>query len=218
MNNVGDWSSYIIYFFAYGASLAAFSFSSIYWLRGLTVFSSLLFMVYYFIYPADPLWMDILAEISMVVLNLVMLLILISKQRKIHMTADEREVFEAFFGGFSKFEFFKLIKKGKWLNLKVGHKIINKDTDLNDVYFLYNGRLNVQLENDKVVELSDGYFVGERSFATQERANADVVVTVPSKVIAWKQVELRDLLKRNPAMKNSFDSLLYQDLAKKLYS
>lgn len=214
---MGSWISYVVYIVAYCASFAAFSFNSIYWLRGLTIFSSFLFVLYYYIFPVEPLWIDIIAESGMVIINLLMIMRIMNQRKAMSFTEEEKEVYEAFFSNFSSFEFYKLIRKGRWVNVSAGKKLIAKDEPVHDVYFIYNGRLSVRLKNGEVVELSDGFFVGERSFETRELANADVNVLQSSRLISWKQEELHDLLNRNPAMKNSFDSMLHKDLAKKLY-
>lgn len=54
------------------------------------------------------------------------------------------------------------------------------------------------------------------SFTLEQAANADVIVSVPTRILYWPQDILQDLLKRNPAMKNAVEAMITQDLAKKL--
>ena len=212
-----DYILYIIYAMAYGASILAFSFNSIYWLRGLTIFSSILFAIYYFFFPAEPLWIDIVAEISMVLVNLFMIFLILSRQRNMNFSAEENEVYEAFFSKLSPFQFYKLIRICKWQSLKAGRRLISKGEELDKFYFIYNGVLTITRGENIIKDLSDGYFVGERSFGTKEVANADVTTKVATRLISWNQEEVRDLLKRNPAMRDQFNAILIQDLSKKLY-
>ena len=88
----GEWVYYLIYFIAYGAALAAFSFNSILWLRIFTVISSLFYVIYYFTFPVEPLWLDILTEGSLVVVNVVMLVTLTIRHRTMRFTKEEEEL------------------------------------------------------------------------------------------------------------------------------
>mgnify|MGYP000498027432 CR=1 FL=1 len=85
------------------------------------------------------------------------------------------------------------------------------------IYFIYDGSLNVETQTMEIVTLDSGHFVGERSFHTHEVANATVIAEQDTRVVEWRQDELRKLLKRNPSMLKDFNSALHHDLVKKLY-
>jgi len=211
-----SWPSYLIYAIAYGMSVAAFSFNSITVLRILTVISSTCYALYYFIFPTDPLWLDIVTESVLVVINIVMLLYLWSKQRQLLFNTEEKEIHKAIFSTLTPFQFFKLMKSASWVNIAENIKLLGKGDPVNSIYFIYNGKANVVLSPDRNVELADGYFIGERSFTLGNISNADVYTSKPSRMVQWKQADLKDLFKRNPELQKSFNDIISMDMAKKL--
>ena len=73
---------------------------------------------------------------------------------------------------------------------------------------IYNGTVNVTVDRAKVAELKDGQFVGEMSFLTEKPATATCVVKHDSEVLVWKQQQFKELLKRNPSLYFTIQSLL----------
>ncbi|MDH3245755.1 MAG: cyclic nucleotide-binding domain-containing protein [Saprospiraceae bacterium] len=211
-----SWPSYLLFASAFGLSVAAFSSSSIIVLRTLTIISSICYAFYYFIFPADPLWLDIMTECILIIINGVMLIYLYARHQKISFNKEEKEIYQAIFSSLTPFQFFKLIKSAKWVNFAKNIKLLSKDSVVESIYFIYNGKAKVVLGPHREVELSDGYFIGERSFSLGQRANADVITTQPSKMLRWSQEELKDLFSRNPQLERSFKNVISQDMAKKL--
>ena len=63
---------------------------------------------------------------------------------------------------------------------------------------IYNGTVDVVVDDKKVAELKDGQFVGEMSFLTEKPATATCVVKHDTELLVWKQDQFKELLKRNP--------------------
>ena len=211
-----SWPSYLIYAIAYAMSVAAFSFNSINVLRILTIISSSCYALYYFIFPTDPLWLDILTESVLVIINVFMLLYLWSKQRQLIFNVEEKEIHHAIFSSLTPFQFFKLIKCATWVTLAENIKLLTRGETVKSIYFIYNGEAQVVLSPDRQVELADGYFIGERSFTLGHISNADVYTSKPSRMVQWKHDDLKELFKRNPDLKRSFSDIISIDMAKKL--
>ena len=72
--------------------------------------------------------------------------------------------------------------------------------------------MDVAVDGEKVAELKDGQFVGEMSFLTEKSATADCIVKHNSECLVWKQKEFKELLKRNPSLYYSIQSLLSNQL------
>ena len=64
----------------------------------------------------------------------------------------------------------------------------------------------------KVAELKDGQFVGEMSFLTEKSATATCIVKHDTECLVWKQPEFKELLKRNPSLYYTIQSLLSNQL------
>ena len=81
-----------------------------------------------------------------------------------------------------------------------------------DLILIYNGTVDVMVSDKKVAELRDGQFVGEMSFLTEKSATATCVVKHDTECLVWKQPEFKDLLKRNPSLYYTIQSLLSNQL------
>ena len=72
--------------------------------------------------------------------------------------------------------------------------------------------VDVLVNDKKVAELKDGQFVGEMSFLTEKPATATCVVKHDTELLVWRQREFKELLKRNPSLYYSIQSLLSAQL------
>ncbi len=211
-----DLTYYIIYLIAFATSASAFSFNSIVWLRVLSAISSFCYVLYYFLFPSEPLWLDIITEGSLIIINVFMLFSASYKKSKVKFTEDEEEIFAAYFSRFSAFQFFKLMRIAIWEDFKTNDLLIEKGKTVEHLYFIYNGTALVQLNSNKNIPLEDGAFIGELSFSLSAPATADVRILNPSRIVCWNQTELKSLLKRNPRLKTHLNTLITEDLAHKL--
>ena len=80
------------------------------------------------------------------------------------------------------------------------------------------GTLDVVVGKKKVAELRDGQFVGEMSFLTEKPATATCIVKHPCECLVWKQKEFKELLKRNPSLYFTIQSLLSAQVSQNLVS
>ena len=74
------------------------------------------------------------------------------------------------------------------------------------------------MDGKKVVELKDGQFIGEMSFLTEKPATATCIVKHDSEVLVWKQEQFKELLKRNPSLYFTIQSLLSAQVSSALVS
>ncbi len=81
-----------------------------------------------------------------------------------------------------------------------------------DLHLIYNGTVDVIVKDDTVAELKDGQFVGEMSFLTEKPATATCKVKHDAELLVWRQREFKELLKRNPSLYYSIQSLLSAQL------
>ena len=78
--------------------------------------------------------------------------------------------------------------------------------------------IDVVVNGEKVAELRDGEFVGEMSFLTEKSATATCIVKHDSECLVWKQREFKELLKRNPSLYFTIQSVLSAQVSDKLVS
>ena len=96
--------------------------------------------------------------------------------------------------------------------------IITQGKPVNDLILIYNGLVDVIVNDKKVAELKDGQFVGEMSFLTEKPATATCIVKHDTECMVWDQEGFKDLLKRNPSLYFSIQSLLSAQVSDALVS
>ena len=66
--------------------------------------------------------------------------------------------------------------------------------------------------------MKDGQFVGEMSFLTEQPATATCIVRHDAELLVWKQEQFKELLKRNPSLYFTIQSLLSAQVSSALVS
>ena len=194
--------------------LIAFSFlvKDILWLRVVSILASLFSVFYNYVIPANPMWLAINWNIVFVVVNLYHIAVIIYEKRPIKMEPKDKELYETLFKDLSPVEYLKISKVAEWKRFKSGETIIRQNHLVTDLILIYNGTVDVVVGTKKVAELKDGQFVGEMSFLTEKSATATCIVKHDTECLVWKQPEFKELLKRNPSLYYTIQSLLSNQL------
>jgi len=200
--------------------LIAFSFlvKDILYLRILSILASLFSVLYNFYIPIEPMWLPIGWNIVFVVVNLYHISVIIYEKRPVKMSTKEKELYETMFRGLSPVEFLKITKIAQWKKFKSPLPIIQQGKPVNDLILIYNGMVDILVNDNKVAELKDGQFVGEMSFLTEKPATATCKVTHDTECLVWPQKDFKDLLKRNPSLYFTIQSLLSEQVSNNLVS
>ena len=128
------------------------------------------------------------------------------------MAPKDKELYETLFKDLSPVEYLKISKVAEWKTYSCGEKIITQDTPVTDLVLIYNGTVDVAVDNKAVAQLKDGQFVGEMSFLTEKPATATCIAKHDTECLVWKQPEFKELLKRNPSLYYTIQSLLSNQL------
>ena len=200
--------------------LIAFSFlvKDILWLRFVSILASLFSVFYNYVIPANPMWLAINWNIVFVVVNLYHIAVIIYEKRPIKMAPKDKELYETLFKDLSPVEYLKISKVAEWKSFKSGETIIRQNHLVTDLILIYNGTVDVVVGTKKVAELKDGQFVGEMSFLTEKSATATCIVKHDTECLVWKQPEFKELLKRNPSLYFTIQSVLSAQVSDKLVS
>ena len=200
--------------------LIAFSFlvKDILYLRILSILASLFSVLYNFYIPLEPMWLPIGWNIIFVLVNLYHIAVIIYEKRPVKMSSKEKELYETMFRGLSPVEFLKITKVAQWKQFKSPLPIIQQGKPVNDLILIYNGMVDILVNDNKVAELKDGQFVGEMSFLTEKPATATCRVSHNTECLVWPQKDFKDLLKRNPSLYFTIQSLLSEQVSNNLVS
>ena len=200
--------------------LIAFSFlvKDILWLRLVSILASLFSVLYNFYIPEHPMWLAINWNIVFVVVNLYHIAIIIYEKRPVHMSPKHKELYETMFKGMTPVEFLKITKIADWTHFKSGEFITQESHNVPTLNLIYNGTVDVTVGNKKVALLKDGQFVGEMSFLTEKPATATCIAKHDTECLTWEQQGFKELLKRNPSLYFSIQSLLSAQVSEALVS
>ena len=128
------------------------------------------------------------------------------------MAPKDKELYETLFKDLSPVEYLKISKVAEWKTYNCGEKIIRQNTPVTDLVLIYNGTVDVAVNHKAVAQLKDGQFVGEMSFLTEKPATATCIAKHDTECLVWKQPEFKELLKRNPSLYYTIQSLLSNQL------
>ena len=194
--------------------LIAFSFivKDILYLRLVSIVASLFSVFYNWVIPVEPMWIPIGWNFVFVALNLYHIAVLMYEKRPVKMNDKNAELYETLFKDMTPVEYLKVSKVAEWKMFKSGEVIIKQGMPVKDLHLIYNGTVDVIVKDKKVAELKDGQFVGEMSFLTEKSATATCKVKHDAELLVWRQREFKELLKRNPSLYYSIQSLLSAQL------
>ena len=198
--------------------LIAFSFlvKDILWLRAISTIASLFSVFYNYVIPPEPMWIPIGWNFVFVGVNLYHIAIIIYEKRPIKMAPKDKELYETLFKEMTPVEYLKISKVAQWQQYSSGEKLIRQGARVPDLILIYNGTVDVAVGNEKVAELKDGQFVGEMSFLTEKPATATCIIKHDTECLVWKQEEFKELLKRNPSLYFTIQSLLSAQVSSNL--
>ncbi len=198
--------------------LIAFSFlvKDILWLRVMSILASIFSVFYNYVIPPDPMWIPIGWNIVFVLVNIYHVAIIIYEKRPIKMNPKDKELYETLFKEMTPVEYLKISKAAEWKQFKKGHVLIRQTHLVPDLILIYNGTVDVSVSNKKVAELKDGQFVGEMSFLTEKSATATCKVKHDTECLVWEQSEFKELLKRNPSLYFTIQSVLSAQVSSNL--
>ena len=200
--------------------LIAFSFlvKDILWLRIVSIVASLFSVFYNWVIPVEPMWIPIGWNFVFVALNLYHIAVIMYEKRPVDMSPKHKELYETMFKNMTPVEFLKITKIADWIHFKSKESITQKGHTVPTLNLIYNGTVDVIVDDKKVAELKDGQFVGEMSFLTEKPATATCVVKHDTECLVWKQEQFKDLLKRNPSLYFTIQSLLSAQVSSALVS
>ena len=198
--------------------LIAFSFlvKDIMYLRILSIVASLFSVLYNWVIPPEPMWIPIGWNFVFVAINVWNIAIIIYEKRPVKMDAKNTELYETLFSAMTPVEYLKISKVASWVTLKSGRKIITQGKPVKELVLIYNGTVDVAVDGRQVAVLKDGQFIGEMSFLTEKPATATCIAKHDSECLIWRQSEFKDLLKRNPSLYYSIQSLLTTQISSNL--
>lgn len=212
----GDYIGYGLYAVAYGTSIAAFLMTKINHLRILFVVSSGCYALYYFIFPLEPLWLDVVSEGAFVVINLCMLSYVLWGRSRTQFSSQEKHIYDACFAGLETHEFKKILAISDWRVLEPGQQPIYKNQPVTNIYYLFSGEVEILRDHSAPITRRAGTVLGEISYMLEEVASADVFVKDRCLLLVISQQKLQKICKKNDRIGAAVEAMMASQAATKL--
>ncbi|MGB5252062.1 MAG: cyclic nucleotide-binding domain-containing protein [Sedimenticolaceae bacterium] len=190
--------------------------TNITWLRIWVILSSTCYATYYYVFPVEPLWLDVITEAGLVLLNVVMLGWIALSALTARFDDTAQFLYDSEFSALSRHDFRTLLDKGEWCNIGTGHVFTSRGEPVEYLYYLLKGEVVAAMSEANVLKRCEGSVIGEISFRTGAPASATVTASTPCLVVRWRQRELRELCKRNTDICRAINDLIASQMARKL--
>jgi|TARA_R110002073_G_scaffold84113_1_gene200354 hypothetical protein len=210
--NIGDLTGHL----AFGLIALSFLVKDIFWLRLMSITASCFSIFYNYFIPAEPMAIAIFWNGIFIAVNLYHIGIILYEKRQVKMDDKNEELYSTLFKDMTPVEYLKISRAAQWETLKPNMRIITQGMPVPDLYLIYNGTVDVLVDNKKITDLRDGEFVGEMSFLTEKVATATCKVKHETQCLVWKQRDFKELLKRNPSLYFTIQSVLSAQVSDKL--
>jgi hypothetical protein len=196
--------------------LLSYLVKDILWLRALTVVGGLTILTYYALMPT-PLWAGIGWNVVFLLINAWQIRLLLIERRPVHLDPESLGLYKLAFRSLSPREFVKVLNLARWTDVPEGERVVTRNEQLDRIMVIAAGRVRVDPPKGTSLELRPGCFVGEMSFMTGECPNADVVAMESTRLVSWRQAELRKLLEGNTELQAAVQKVIGADLIAKLH-
>lgn len=177
--------------------LASYLVHDILWLRVLSIIGAAFIIEYYYLQPT-PLTAAIAWNIGFCAINAVWIARLIFARRPVHLTDDEEHLREIAFPSLTRRETLNLYGLGTWENVPPGASLVEHDRRGARFSVIFSGTAVVTHRGITVAQLGEGQFIGDIDRRADERADMDVVVRTPTRVMCWRRAILQAFLDKRP--------------------
>lgn len=185
-------------------------------LRLLAVTGSALYILYYYLFPAQPLWDAIVSSLIMVMINIAVITQVILERTTFRLSEDEKRLFAAF-ETLTPGQFRRLLKHAQWRTVAEpdGTLLTREGEKSQALYYVLDGAIAAEKSGQQFC-LPAGNFVGEIAYILNIETSATTVAPQGVRYVRWDAQALRTLSKQRPALGNGLTALLTRDVAVKL--
>jgi CRP-like cAMP-binding protein len=176
-------------------------------LRGLVLLGDLLYVLYFYFAPDEPLWGGIFWSAMFAIA-------IFLDEVQFSLRADERKLFDLL-GDLTPGQFRKLLKAGRQEVATVPLVITQENEPSNELYFIIEGKMTISKGGHRTV--SEGKtFIGEIAFLLSRPATATVTLEPGCHYCVWDSKALHAVLNGNPALRTALSAAMNRKLAEKV--
>ena len=183
-------------------------------LRLLVLGGTALYIFYYFLFPAEPLWDAIITSVILGLANLWVLFKIMYERTTFALSEEERQLFEAF-ETLNPGQFRKILRNAVWQTANGGELLCMEDQEADRLYYLISGDAEVE-KGTTTFTIGASSFIGEISYILNGNYSATVRAKPGLRYVEWRSTELRQTTEKHTDLRNALVALFNRDLAAKL--
>lgn len=185
-------------------------------LRVLIIVGDCIYVLYYLLAPATPLWGGIFWAAVFAAVNALMIARIMADRAHFGMNDEEYELF-MHLGALTPGEFRRMMRVGRWQTATDMTTLTNEGEVPDRLYFVIAGNGGLHLEKaGKKFSVAAGTFIGEIAFLLSRPATATVQVESGTRYISWEVAQLKRMLLRAPSLRIALNGALNRDMAMKV--
>ncbi len=183
-------------------------------LRSLVLLGDLLYILYFYYAPEEPLWGGVFWSALFAIANVAMIWLIFFDEVQFSLKADERKLFDLLVD-LTPGQFRKLLKAGRQEVAASPLVITRENEDLHKLYFLIDGNMTIEKGGHRTVSEART-FVGEIAFLLARPATATVTLETGCHYCVWESKTLHAVLNGNPALRTAVSAAMNRKLAEKV--
>ncbi len=183
-------------------------------LRLLVLGGTALYILYYFLFPDEPLWDAIVTSLILAAANLWVLFKIMYERTTFALSDEERKLYEAF-ETLNPGQFRKILRSAIWHSASGDELMCIENQKADHIYYLIEGNAVVE-KGEKQFSIASSSFVGEIAYVLKGTYTATVRAKPGLRYVEWHSDSLRKVSRKNPALHNALIALFNKDLANKL--
>ncbi|MGI9364122.1 MAG: Crp/Fnr family transcriptional regulator [Rhizobiaceae bacterium] len=219
-----DWTTFFIEQFAtpgklvghlsYILLVASMMMRSMKWLRAIAISAGIVSAFYGYFFLLD--FVTVFWEVIFVSVNLIQLFILEFENRRARFSEDERKFIEAAIPTVEKAHAKRLLKLAKHIEYDAGEILTVEGEPVEKLIFLISGAVRIDKAGAMVGVCGHDDFIGEIGFMLGTSATATAVVTNSVRCLSFDHAALKNLLKKDPALRHALETSFNRNLVGKL--
>ena len=183
-------------------------------LRGFIVAGDVVYILYFYLAPASPLWGGIFWSAVFTLANLAMIARILSDRSAYGMTEEDRRL-HGLLDTLTPGEFRRLMRAGNWNQAEGNVAVTLEGQPLHRLAYVIDGRITVEKAGHSFT-IAPPAFIGEVAFLIDRPASATVTLAAGARYVSWDMAVLRKVLLRSPALRIGLGAAFNRDMAEKV--
>ncbi len=186
---------------------------TMHWLRFFAVCAGLISAIYYFTLGD---YVSMFWESLFSLVNIIQLSLLAIENRRGKFSEEEQLFFESVLRNVERAHARRLIKAGKWHDVKAGEALVVEGTWPKRLKFIVSGHAGISLEGKEIAFVGPGDFLGEMSYLTGKAASATATAITPVRYLSFERRLLEAQLDRHADLRHALEAGFNRNLVEKL--